>query len=63
MYISAIDVRMRLKDSVSTPKAQFMVRDPDDPSGKIIKIHLVIKFSELLWKDGYWWLTSVLVTE
>lgn len=35
MYISAIDVRMRLKDSVSTPKAQFMVRDPDDPSGKI----------------------------
>ena len=33
-YISAIDVRMRLKDSVSTPKAQFMVRDPDDPSGK-----------------------------
>jgi len=34
MYISAIDVRMRLKDSVSAPKALFMVRDPDDPSGK-----------------------------
>ncbi|XP_066910261.1 phosphatidylinositol 4-kinase beta-like isoform X2 [Clytia hemisphaerica] len=37
MYISAIDVRMRLKDSVSTPKAQFMVRDPDDPSAAALK--------------------------
>lgn len=36
-YISAIDVRMRLKDSVSAPKALFMVRDPEDPSAAALK--------------------------
>ena len=32
-YISAIDVRKRLTDFVAAPKALFMMRDPDDPSG------------------------------
>jgi len=36
-YISAIDVRKRLSDSLAAPKALFMVRDPDDPSAAALK--------------------------
>lgn len=37
IYISAIDVRKRLSDSLAAPKALFMVRDPDDPSAAALK--------------------------
>ena len=47
MYISAIDVRMRLKDSVSAPKALFMVRDPEDPSG-MYTLYKIILFCLIL---------------
>ena len=40
-YISPSDIRKRLTEYLAAPKALFMVRDPEDPSG------IFIKFSNL----------------
>nr|XP_047134626.1 phosphatidylinositol 4-kinase beta [Hydra vulgaris] len=66
IYISAIDVRKRLTESLSAPKALFMVRDPDDPSAAALKEPWLEKVNRIRQTSSYghlpnWRLIPVIV--
>lgn len=47
VFVSAIDIRRRLSESLNTPKNTFQ-RDPEDPSASVLKEPFQLKVQQIL---------------